>query len=215
MESITDIVPDKNKPTLTERLNPYSYPHDRIRKNVLKYLLSMPIIALSFFALQNVQAQMNSSSEYNFKAVYLYNFLQFIEWPRQVFSNDSSPVVVGVLGNDLLSNLLEQTVKNETIKDHAVAVRRLSSLDEIKTCHVLFISRAEEGKVPEILTKIKGKPILTVSESEGFAQNGGAINFYVEDNKLRFEINLEAVKAANLVVSSKLLRLAKIVEPEN
>lgn len=160
-------------------------------------------------------AQVDAGAEYKFKAVYLYNFLQFVEWPKQVMHDDSSPIIVAILGNDLLDSLLEQIVKNEKIKGHPVTVHRLSDIDEMKTCHVLFISRTEEKDIQQILKKIKGAPILAVSEAKGFARMGGAINFYFEDKKLRFEINLDAVKTADLVLSSKLLRLAKIVESEN
>jgi hypothetical protein len=167
------------------------------------------------FNVAKVQAQTNLEPEYKFKAVYLYNFLQFIEWPPQAFQGESWPIVVGVVGNDAFSGMLEQTVKDETIRDRPVIVRRISGVEETKACHVLFIAKGEEKNLHDILSKIKGKPILTVSETVEFVRQGGAINFYLEGNKLRFEVNLSAVKAANLVVSSKLLRLARIVEPAN
>ena len=162
----------------------------------------------------SVTAQVGTSTEYKFKAAYLYNFLRFVEWPHQAFADKASPIVIGVLSNDAFSTLVEQTVNNETIRGRAVVVRRLSGIEGAKSCHILFISRSEQKNLHEILDMLKGKPVLTVGEIGAFARSGGAINFYFEGNKLRFEINPEAAKSADLVLSSKLLRLAKIVEPE-
>jgi len=184
----------------------------RLQKGA-RYRLSLSAaFLLCLFWVTNVQAQVGTTAEYKFKAIFLYNFLQFVDWPQSSFREQSSPIVVNVLGNDMLGNLLEETVKNDTVKGHPVVVQQLATIEDSAACHVLFISRSEEKNLKTILRKIKGKSILAVSETDGFAQMGGTINFYFEGNKLRFEINLESARDADLVVSSKLIRLAKIVD---
>lgn len=172
--------------------------------------LFLPLLILCF-SLQPASAQVDPQSEHKFKAVYLYNFLKFVDWPDGAFADRSSPVRIGILGNDLLKKLLEETVGSEMIGDRPVAVTQISSLDQVETCQLVFVSRSERESYREILTKVKGKPILTVGEEEEFFQMGGAVNFYFEGKKLRFEINLKSVKTADLSANSKLLRLAKIV----
>jgi hypothetical protein len=95
------------------------------------------------------------------------------------------------------------------VNDRPLVVQRYHRLGEIKTCHVLFISRTESARLEEILASLKGRSILTVGDTDDFALRGGMIRFVTEKNKIRMRINLEAVKAANLTISSKLLRLAE------
>ncbi len=156
-------------------------------------------------------AQVDPQSEHKFKAVYLYNFLKFVDWPNGAFADQSSPVRIGILGNDQLTKLLGETVGSEKIGDRSVVVAQISTLNEVQECQMVFVSRTEKDRYREILTKVKGKPILSVGEEEEFFQMGGAVNFYFEGKRLRFEINLKSVKAAELTANSKLLRLAKIV----
>ena len=128
-------------------------------------------------AWRDLPAQTAPAQEYQLKAVFLFNFAQFVEWPPQAFPDRQVP------------------------------------LEEIKSCHVLFISRSESDRLGEILAGLKGRNILTVSDADGFAQHGGMIRFVTEKNKIRLRINLDAAKAANLTISSKLLRPAEIVGP--
>ena len=149
-----------------------------------------------------------TSSEYQLKAVFLYHFVQFTEWPTNAFSSTNSPVVIGVLGDDPFGRLLEETVRDETPNGRRVTVQRYRRAEDIKECHVLFISRSETKRLGEILAGLGGRTILTVGEAETFAESGGMIGFVVEKNKIRFKINAEAARRANLTLSSKLLRLA-------
>jgi len=158
-------------------------------------------------------AQHDSGLEYKFKAAYLYNFLQFIEWPETAFATKSSPVVIGIFSQDPLARELGQLVEGESINGRKIIVQNYRTTRNIKECNVIFIPGSQEGQIGTILSALDDLSVLTVSEVEGFAQNGGAINFYVQDNKLRFEINPDVLKKVNLKASSRLLRLARIVEP--
>ena len=161
----------------------------------------------------NVSAQSASSREYQVKAVFLFNFAQFVEWPTNAFSQAQTPLVIGVLGEDPFGAYLDDTVRGEKVNNRSLVVERYRRAEEIKTCHVLFISRSEADRLAEILANLKGRNILTVGDAESFAERGGMIRFATEKNKLRLKVNLEAVKAANLTISSKLLRSAGIVTP--
>lgn len=153
------------------------------------------------------------SREYQIKAAFLVNFMQFITWPTNAFTNDSTPFRIGVLGDDPFGPALDQIVQGEMVDHHQIVVRRLKRLEECKECQMVFISRSEEKNLPTILAKLDSGPILTVSEARGFARRGGIINFYLEGNKVRFEINPAVAQRDNLKISAQLLTLGKIVEP--
>jgi hypothetical protein len=139
----------------------------------------------------------------------LFNFAQFVDWPPKAFPEAQTPLVIGILGEDLFGSYLDETVRGEKVNDRPLVVQRYHRIGEIKTCHVLFISRSESARLEEILASLKGRSILTVGDTDDFALRGGMIRFVTEKNKIRMRINLEAVKAANLTISSKLLRLAE------
>lgn len=158
-------------------------------------------------------AQGVRASEYQVKAVFLFNFAQFVDWPAAAFPDSVTPLVIGILGDDPFGGVLDQTVRDERLGARAFRVRRYQSVDEITTCHILFISRAEGPRSNVILAGLKHRPILTVSEADGFAERGGMIRFVTDRNRIRLQINLEAAEAAHLTISSKLLRVAEIVTP--
>ncbi|MGH7498627.1 MAG: YfiR family protein [Gemmatimonadales bacterium] len=156
-------------------------------------------------------AQASASPEYQLKAVFLFNFAQFVEWPASEFPQPDTPLLICVLGEDPFGTYLDETVRGELVGNHPLAVRRYRGVDEIKTCHILFVSPREQGRMAEILESLKGRSVLTVGDAEHFASRGGMIRFVTEHNRIRLHINLEAAKAANLTISSKLLRPALIV----
>jgi uncharacterized protein DUF4154 len=157
------------------------------------------------------RAQAVAPAEYQLKAVFLFNFAQFVEWPTEAFPEARTPLIIGVLGQDPFGAYLDETVRGETVNGRPLAVQRYLRVDEVKTCHILFVSRSEVNRLEPILTHLKGRNILTVSDAVGFAELGGIIRFVTERNKIRLRINLEAAKGANLTISSKLLRPAEIV----
>jgi len=158
-------------------------------------------------------AQQPGSREYQLKAVFLFNFTQFVEWPPNTFSDPERPLVIGVLGKNPFGNYLNEAVVNEKVNNHPLVVHYYNSIEEVKTCHILFINLSEANKLEQAVTSLKERSILTVSDSPDFPKQGGMIRFYTSNNKIKLQINLEASKAANLVLSSKLLRLAEIFSP--
>jgi hypothetical protein len=152
-----------------------------------------------------------SSPEYQLKAVFLFNFAQFVEWPASSFPEPDTPLSICILGEDPFGAYLDETVRGEAVGNHPLAVRRYRTVDEIRGCHILFVSREEQGHLSEILDSMKGHSVLTVSDAERFASRGGMIRFVTDRNRIRLRINLDAARAANLTLSSKLLRPAQIV----
>ena len=153
-----------------------------------------------------------TSKEYQIKAAFLFNFIQFVQWPPTVFKNADDPFRIGVLGQDPFNAALEDTVQGETISNHKIIVEHAMQVDDLKNCELIFISKSEKKHVPEILSALDDKPVLTVSEIEGFAERGGGINFYLEGKKVRFEVNPDAAQHDGLKMSSQLLSLGKIIE---
>ncbi len=149
--------------------------------------------------------------EYQVKAIFLYNFAQFVTWPGAAFPERNTPITIGILGYDPFGPYLEEAVRGEVIDGRSLTVKRFKRVEEVSDSHILFVSKSERGRLGQILAAVRGKSILTVGETEAFARQGGIINFITVDNKVRYEINVDAAKRADLDISSKLLRLAKIV----
>jgi hypothetical protein len=162
----------------------------------------------------DAQAGDADSSEYLIKAGFIYNFAKFVEWPSSAFSQPDSPIVIGVLGTDPFGNVLDRIVEDKKIGPRPFVVRRYKwgkDLKDLKDCKILFVSASEKAHVDEILLSVKALPILTVGETPGFAEHGGVIRFTLEDNRVRFEVNVDAAHQADLNISSRLLTLAKII----
>lgn len=160
-------------------------------------------------------AQETISREFQIKAVFLFNFTQFVQWPASAFTDATSPFVIGILGEDPFGAYLDETVRNEAVGDHKLVVERYPTPADIKDCHILFISLSNRQEVRQALDAVKGKPVLTVSDSEGFARTGGMVRLYNEGGHIRLRINLQPADDASLLMSSKLLRLADIVQAKN
>lgn len=146
--------------------------------------------------------------DYDLKAVFLYNFAQFVEWPQSAFDAPDSPIVIGILGSDPFGRILDDIVQNEAVGKRKLVVRRYRRVEEAYRCHILFISQSETRDLEDILKQLKGKPILTVGEHTDFAFRGGMIRFFYDQNKVRLRINRDTATDSGLVLSSKLLKAA-------
>jgi hypothetical protein len=149
-------------------------------------------------------------SPYQVKAAFIYNFLKFVEWPPQSFPTTDTPYVVGVLGKDPFGSVLDDTMRDKTVNGRKIHVIRVTE-QNMHQCHLLFVSSSERRRYKEIFSRLKSAPVLLVGETDDFAESGGAIGFFIEQNKVRFEINPEAAKRSNLHIHSTLLNLARIV----
>lgn len=157
-------------------------------------------------------SQSEQVPEYDLKAAYLYNFGTFVGWPAAAFAAPDAPFVVGVVGKDPFGPALEDTFRGLTVHKRRPEIRRSDEIEKLKGSHILFVPVAEKGRFKEVVEAFRGTNTLVVGESEGFAAAGGAMNFFIENKKLRFEVNPAAAKRAGLLISSQLLRLAWIVE---
>jgi hypothetical protein len=152
-----------------------------------------------------------SFSEYQVKAAFLYNFAKFVDWPSTAFRAGQNSLVICVVGEDPFGAALDEPIKGQSIGGRNLVVRRLKQIPRDEACHLAFISRSERDKLGQLLGAIKSSPFLTVGDDGNFIDQGGMINLVVEERKIRFEINLEAVDRAGLKISPELLRLAKSV----
>ncbi|MDD5327386.1 MAG: YfiR family protein [Phycisphaerae bacterium] len=173
-------------------------------------------------------ADSTSSQEYQVKAAFLYNFLQFIDWPEDKSADNNQPLTIGIVGKDPFGDAFEP-IKDKKVKDRSVLIKRFNSLEDLKKavennktqpetctkCHLLFICSSEQENLKEILNLVKDYNVLTVGEMKGFLEAGGIINFLVVENKIRFEINTSAAERAKLEIRSQLLRLAKRIVEED
>jgi hypothetical protein len=152
--------------------------------------------------------------EYDLKAVYLERITRFVEWPDETEGSGSDDsFVIGVLGENPFGTILTDLYAERTIKSKNVKVRYLSQLKEIEGCDLLFISQSMSEELPQVLQITANKPILTVGDTKGFAEKGVLVNFFIEKNKLRFEINEQALHEADILIDSLLLKVSKIINP--
>lgn len=175
-----------------------------------------PAALLAFLLLgpgaRHPEAAAPPDKEHQVKAVFLYNFTQFVAWPESAFPDKHSPFIIGILGADPFRDYLDTVVSGESAANHPILVRRFRNPEDVRDCHILFV-RAPDADIASLAT-IRGKRgMLTVGDSHGFPQAGGMVNFVTRQGKIGLQVNLDAVKDAGLDVSSKLLRLAEIVSP--
>ena len=156
-------------------------------------------------------AQPAASKEYQVKAAFLLNFVQFIQWPAAAFPAPDAPIIVGVLGDDPFGAALEQTFQDELVQGRKLVVKRSRQKEELKTCHLVFVCNSEKDQLAEILASLNDAPIVTVGDIDQFAERGGIIGFFLDGNKIRFAINSNAAQRKGLRISSQLLKRAKIV----
>jgi hypothetical protein len=153
-----------------------------------------------------------SSLEYPVKAAFLLNFAKFAEWPEDSPQAQAPAVSICVLGRDPFGEVLEKTMAGRSVGGRPIVIQRYPTAEGVRACHVLFIASSEYGRLTPILEGLAGQPVLTVGEGEAFALRGGVIGLVVENNLARFEVNLGAAQRKGLVLSSKLLGLARVVE---
>ena len=177
-------------------------------RGVLRQILSLLIVWLACTV--SVPAQRGAFDEREVKAVFLLNFAQFVDWPASAFASPESPVVIGVLGNDPFGRLLDEVVVGEVVKGRKLSVVRFRRVEDVKSCHVLFISPSEAPQYEHIMMTLGSQPTLTVGETANFTARG-MIRFLTESNRIRLEVNVDAAKTAGLTISSNLLRAARIV----
>ena len=156
-------------------------------------------------------AQTSTSRENRVKAAFVYNFIKFVQWPATTFVNEHDPFIIAFVGRNSFGDALN-SVNNKSVRNRKLAVKQFASIQDLTKCHLLFIGASENKKLARIFRHIKTLAVLTVSDIQGFAQHGGIIELTKVANRVRFKINVAAAEKADLKLSSKLLKLAKIVK---
>lgn len=157
--------------------------------------------------------------EYELKAVYLFNFAKFVEWPSSAFAGDNTSFLIGVLGDDPFGDALDAAVKDRSIQGRPIRVKRFDNFDGTQTtslrqCQILFICFSEKERIEAILQALEGAQVLTVSEIEKFNILGGMILFDQEGDRITLDVNPRAAQRVQLSISSKLLQVSKIYKSE-
>ena len=160
------------------------------------------------------RAQSNDD-EYRVKAGFLFHFAQLVDWPADTLTGADNSLFLCTLGDDPFQGALENTVKGKAIGNRVIQIRHLKQPEDLPGCRILFLGKAQSKHMPVLLADLRNAPVLTVGETPGFLGAGGMICFRLEDNKVRFDINLDAAQSAGLKIGSRLLVLAQMVIGES
>jgi len=153
--------------------------------------------------------EISSAAEHKLKAAFVYNFAKFVEWPASISTN--TPLVIGVKGEAAMRTALEVAIGSRRINGRAIEVRTVNTVADAQAAQVLFVSATEDRHLSALLANIRLAPVLTVGESDAFARADGIINFVREENRYRFDINLDSAEQAGVKISAQLLKLARTV----
>lgn len=175
----------------------------------LRYVLSIAVCLLLSGAV--LFAQQSKPSEYQVKATYLYNFGKFVKWPARTGDSKDAPFTICVLGQNPFGSTLDAILAGETIEGKSVVARRISKPQDAVNCHILFISASESDHLEAIFAALDKANVLTVSDIPHFSSRSGMIQFVLDGDKVRFEVNLASAENAGLILSSELLKVATSV----
>lgn len=154
----------------------------------------------------------DSELEYKVKAAFLFNFLKFTDYPTNRYKAPEDAFVVACMSDDPAAPILSAALEGKSIDGRPIHMIRFKATDDVRRCHLFFISRTRKSPADEALERLKKAPVLTVGEVDQFAENGGMINFVRHERTFRFEVNLETAEQAGLRISSKLASMATIVK---
>ena len=182
---------------------------DNIKRGFLVLVL---VLGAAIGMAGKAAAQSGSSSEYQeyqVKAAFIYNFAKFVEWPEGAFQNVQAPFIIGILGKDPFGEAMD-SLRDKTISGRRLVIKRFVRVEDLEPCHILFINTVEKQHLSRILKITYPWHVLTVGDKKGFIESGEVVNFILLENRIRFEINIDAARRAGLKISAQLLKLAKI-----
>ena len=181
---------------------------NRAHRSLLPRSLAAALLLCAFASFNGLHAQAPQPTEYEVQAAYLSNFGRFVEWPARQGANEREPFYVCILGTDPFGPLLDAALRGETIGGAPMAARRIASASDAANCRIVFVNSTKDSELKNILATLKNFNALTVSDTFNFTRQGGMIQFVLDGNKVRFEINLAAAQRAGLTLSSQLLKVA-------
>lgn len=170
----------------------------------------LAVIALTAVAVR-ANAEGPAIDEYQVKAAFLYNFAKFVEWPPEAVGSSNGPIAICVLGQNPFGHALQDTVDGKTVSGRTFVVRQTAEAKQAAHCQILFVSSSERKRYAAILGELRAGGVLTVGETEDFAEAGGVVNLKLESSRVQIQINMSAAEEAGLHISSKLLSLAQII----
>ena len=187
---------------------------DRLRRGKKLFIKAISLVVFCglLFQVANAAGAETSMTEYQVKALFLFNFTKYVDWPATAFAETNSPIVIGLYGENKFGDALTTAVEGRTVSGRQIVIQPIEQNGDPGKCQMLFISGSEDNHLGDILEKIKTLPVLTVGESDQFWERGGMIDFVKKEGKIRLEINLAAARQANLEISSKLLAVADAVK---
>jgi len=171
----------------------------------------LPVVCVAWLLALPLARAAEPPTEYQLKAVYLFNFGQFVEWPAQSFETPATPFSICIFGTDPFGAVLDQVVGGETLNGRRLQVLRLQDAAKLDNCQILFIGRDQSARLEQTVRELRGRSVLTVTDIEGAEHQGAVISLFNQGKRVRMRINLSEAKANHLVISSKLLRPAEIV----
>jgi hypothetical protein len=189
------------------------------RKRLRLVAMAFPILLTLFLAHAELSAgaaptgemdTQTKETEAKVKVAYVYNFLRFVDWPVQGETSASAPVRICVVGNDPIRTMLGE-LSIRRIRERPIQVEHVKGMEPLRDCHLAYLTRSEEARLPQILQQIEGLPVLSVSDIPGFARKGGMFGFATEENRVKVEISQSSVRQSGLKVSAKLLEIARLV----
>ncbi|MGA7686405.1 MAG: YfiR family protein [Terriglobales bacterium] len=169
------------------------------------------VLGVVVLVLSRMSAQSPAAGEYQVKAAFLYNFAKFVEWPPGSFADRAAPLRICVFGQDPFGEELHHIANDKIINGRKLVVDEVADLMAARSCHILFIASSKKAEMKQIVESLRGADVLTVGDTKGFAKMGGMINFVLEDDRVRFEVNQTAAEQTGLRISSKLLSVAVLV----
>lgn len=186
-------------------------PSDRLQRVLARCVSGVLVLAAASMVVPaRAAAPVGVRREVEVKAVFLFNFTRFVQWPADA-KRAAGPMVIGVLGRDPFGRTLDEVVKGEGVSGRRLVVKRIERVEDAADCDEVFIAASEAQELGKILEFLEGRPVLTVSDIPGFAARGGMIGLVSSGGRVKIQINPEEAKEAGLQISSKLLRPAEIV----
>ena len=180
----------------------------RLKRRCVGMLRHLAAVALVLFPLP-INGQSLFSDEYRAKANYLAHFPSFVEWPEDAWPSRDAPFLICVFGNYAFGTSLAEFTRGRTVRDRRVEIKWMRSLDELRSCHVLFVSRSEQKRYAQVLEAVQGERALTVGETPEFLNAGGMVSFVSQKESIRFDVNIAEANRVHLKISSRMLALAR------
>lgn len=168
------------------------------------------------FSLCGVTLTEDVAGPYLLKSIWLEKFARFVTWSEGSDIKDKSkPFIIGIIGKHPFGQILNNIYKQNKIKDKKVEIKYISDVDKIPDCHLLYISASCKSYLADVLAVTKDKPVLTVGDTEGFAEKGVLINMYIDENKIRIQISAAIIRHRSLQIDPLLLEIAAVVKKKS